>query len=107
MSMTIGPIVLEGFEMPQTVRYGGSQRLITHRLADGRRIIETLGAEELDISFDGTLSGIGAIEKARALDRLRQSGRTVLLKWSSFICTIIVRHFHAEFRSDTWIPYQM
>lgn len=107
MAITIGPIALRDFEVPAAVKYGGTHRTVVHRLGDGRRIIDRLGADDTDISFSGTLSGSDATTRARSLDRLRTTGERVTLQWDTFQLDVIVRQFSADFQSGQWIPYQV
>lgn len=107
MAITIGSIALRDFEVPAAVKYGGTHRTVVHRLGDGRRVIDRLGADDTDVSFSGTLSGSDASTRARSLDRLRTTGERVTLQWDSFQLDVIVRQFSADFQSSQWIPYQV
>ena len=107
MSIIIGAITLRDFEVPSTVRFGGSQRLVEHRLGNGRTLIEALGADEGDIAFDGVLSGPEASARARTLDMMRRAGEVVVLAWDSFLHAVIVREFRADYANSTWIPYRL
>jgi hypothetical protein len=42
--LLIGPVLLEAFELPARVAWGGRQRLAVHRLPGGRRVIDALAA---------------------------------------------------------------
>ena len=103
----IGPIILQGFEIPQSIRFGGRQRLAVHKLSGGRRLVERLGPDDGEVSFGGTFSGPNAEARVRAFDNLRLSGEVVWLTWESFRRRVVVKDFTAEFSSPWWIPYQI
>lgn len=107
MTITIGTVVLDAFEVPQKVTYGGRQRLVTHHLADGRRLIDVMGPEELDVRFKGTATGPSALERVRRLDRMRSEGERTVLRWSGLRFPVIVREVALEYRSDNWIDYEL
>jgi hypothetical protein len=106
-SFTLGPIGLQGFEIPQSVRFGGRYRLALHPLADGRRIVERLGPDDNDIQFQGIFSGPSAESRVRAVDNLRLSGDAVWLTWESFRRQVIVKQFTVIYQSRWWITYQI
>lgn len=101
----VGPIRLAGFEIPNCVYFGGSQRMAIHRLAGGQRMLEPLGPEDSDIWFSGVFTGSDAETRARAFDSLRTAGVTVQLTWQSFQYDVILRTFRASYRNPWWISY--
>ena len=103
----IGSISLEGFEIPQSIRFGGRHRLTVHSLSGGARVLERLGPDDSEIAFQGTFSGQNAEARVRAFDDLRLSGETVWLTWESFRRQVVVKSFLADYRSPWWIPYKV
>jgi hypothetical protein len=103
----VGSINLQDFEIPQSVRFGGRQRLAIHALAGGRRIVERLGPDDDDIQFQGIFSGPTAQARVVAFDNLRMSGEIVWLTWESFRRRVIIRSLTADYHSPWWIPYQI
>jgi hypothetical protein len=103
----IGPIDLQEFEVPQSLRFGGRHRLVIHTLAGGQRIVERLGPDDSEIQFRGTFSGPFAEARARTFDNLRVSGGIVWLTWESFRRRIIINSFIAYYQTRWWIPYQI
>lgn len=92
-------------EIPNCIFYGGSQRIVAHRLADGKKAVEVLGPDENDIWFSGVFSGPDAEARARTFDSLRQSGTIVPLVWQSFRYDVLLRVFKAVYASPWWISY--
>ena len=105
--VSIGPVALQQFEVPQSIRFGGRYRVGMHLLAGGGRILEPLGPDDDEIDFEGAFSGASAIERARSIDMLRLSGQPILLIWPTFARLVIITQFVADFRSPSWIPYQL
>ena len=105
--LALGPVVFRDFELPPSVSFGGKQQLVVHRLADGRKVIDSLGRDDSDISFSGVFAGSDATIRARALDELRVNGVPVPLTWDVFFYSVLVREFAAVYRNDTWIPYTL
>lgn len=102
----IGPISLQDFEIPASVRFGGRHRLAIHILSTGHRVVERLGPEDDEIVFQGTFSGPNAEARVQLFDNLRLSGETVWLTWESFRRRVVVKSFVADYHSPWWIPYR-
>jgi hypothetical protein len=81
--------------------------LAVHNLAGGRRVVERLGPDDGEVTFEGTFSGSNAEARVRALDNLRLSGEVVWLTWESFRRLVVVKSFVAEYHSPWWIPYKI
>jgi hypothetical protein len=105
--ISIGTIDLQDFEVPSSVRFGGRHRLAVHKLSDGRRIVESLGPDDGEISFRGTASGADADSRIRAINRLRLSGEAVWLAWESFRYRVVVKSLMMEYQSPWWIPFRV
>ncbi len=107
MTVSIASVTLRAFEIPAAIRYGTSHRVVVHQLGSGRRVLETLGSDALDISFSGILSGPDAAAQASILTELCESGQTVPLVWGSNYRDVVVKRFSAEYVSSGWIPYEL
>jgi hypothetical protein len=93
--------------VPSSVRFGGRHRLVVHKLSDGRRIVESLGPDDGEITFQGTFSGANAEARIRAFNSLRLSGDAVWLVWESFRRLVVVKNLIADYHSPWWIPYRI
>ena len=101
--VTLGPIVFRDFELPESITFGGQQRLQVHRLSGGGTIIDQLGSEDRDITWSGIMIGPEAADRARRLDVMRQVGTPNMLSFGSFACDVILRDFEADYRRASWI----
>ena len=106
-SLTLGPVAFVGFELPSSIAFGGRQRLATHRLPGGIRIIDALGPDPADLAWSGIFTGPDAADRARLLDTLRVAGKALPLAWDAFLNTVIIENFSANYRSPWWIPYRI
>jgi hypothetical protein len=107
IAMQIGSIVLTGFEVPSTIRFGGSQRLAIHRMSSGARLVERLGPDDNDITFEGVFSGPNAEARAREMDSLRISGDTIWLTWQSFRRLVVVKNLLLSYDNSMWLPFRL
>jgi hypothetical protein len=101
--VSLGGIELTGFEVPERITYGGTERMAEHHLPGGGTVVDLLGPSERDITWSGMMIGTDAIDRALALDQLRQSGATVLLLFGSLARKVIVVQFEAEYRRAWWV----
>lgn len=105
--LLLGPVLFQGFELPDRIGWGGTQRLSVHRLPGGTRVIDSLGRDDASITWSGIFAGPDAALRARLLDLLRADGGLLPLAWSSFVYTVAIARFHAEYATENWIPYRI
>ncbi len=103
----LGPILLQGFEIPQQITWGGRQKLAIHTLPGGDRVIDSLGRNDIDISWSGVFSGPTASSRARTVDRMRADGATWPLTWSTFFYSVVIKSFAVDYTRANWLPYQI
>ncbi len=103
MSVSIGPILLQGFELPEQITFGGVQQQAVHLLPGGARVIDVLGPQPADIVWTGRMIGPDALDRAAALDQLRQGGGIVPLIIGALSYDVIVSAFEADYRRQSWI----
>ncbi len=107
IALFLGPVVFADFEIPESINFGGTQRLAIHRLAGGGRVIDSLGRDDADIRFAGTFSGSDATARARVLDELRVAGTSLSLSWDVLYYTVVIQRFEADYRNGWWIPFRI
>lgn len=107
IALFLGPVVFADFEVPESINFGGTQRLAIHRLAGGGRVIDALGRDDADIRFAGTFSGSDATARARMLDELRVAGTPLSLSWDVLYYTVLIQRFEADYRNGWWIPFRI
>lgn len=106
-TVILGPLILTGIEVPENMRYGGAQRIATHKLLGGARVLDTMGRDDFDIEFSGVFSDQDAVLRAKILDALRVQGAPVVLSWSMFSYQVIISDALIDFTYPAWIKYRV
>ena len=88
--MTLGGLVFDDWSTPSKMPFGGKQAMAVHKLPGGSRVVDTLGPDEMDIAFSGTLWGDSAYDTALAMNALRISGATVPLTFAGQFYLVVV-----------------
>ena len=107
MALTLGGVLLDGFEAPAGLRFGGDQALAVHRLPGGARIIDAMGPDDADIVWRGYLSGADATDRARLLDTMRQAGAAVTLGWDDSSYNVVIARLRFVYSGPWWIQYDI
>lgn len=107
MSLALGVVTLDGFEITDGVRFGGNQALAVHKLPGGVRVVDAIGPDDADLTWTGVFSGADAAARARALDVLRAAGAPLSLVWDAFAYTVVIRRLTLRYANPWWIPYSI
>ena len=107
MALSLGGVVFTGFEIPETINFGGDQRLTVHKLPGGARVIDSLGPDDADIRWAGRFRGAGSEQRGMLLDYMRRQGRKVLLAWGLHRYQVVIRQFEANYQNPFEIPYSI
>ena len=105
VTLTLGGVVFTGFEIPETINFGGDQKLTVHKLPGGGRIIDAMGPDDADIRWSGRLRGSSSEQQGILLDFMRRQGQKVLLAWSLHRYQVVIRSFEANFQNPYEVPY--
>jgi hypothetical protein len=106
ITLTLGGIVFNDFEIPENINFGGDQRLVVHKLPGGTRVIDAMGPDEAEIRWSGRFRGPSAEQRGLVLDFMRCQGQQVLLTWGLHIYQVVISHFEADFQyGGNEIPY--
>lgn len=105
--LTLGDFVFQGFEVPASLPFGGTQALVVHRLPGGKKIIQAMGADPRPIGWSGRFRGANAVGRARYLDGLRIAGAPLKLTWLDFSYSVVIASFNAEFERFYEVPYSI
>lgn len=104
--VVIGNVVLQSFEVPASITWGGAQRLIVHKMPGGNRQIDAMGEDPMPISWTGRMLGFDRDSRAQQFDAMRKAGQPVPLQWGSHLYTVVVSRFQGADASDQ-ITYQI
>ncbi len=107
-SVSLGPVVFTGFEVPSRINFGGTQQLVIHKFPGGTRIIDSLGDDPAAPEWKGTFTGALAAARARQVNALRLAAQPVPLSFGPFTAQVVIKRFAASYeRNGFWIPYSI
>jgi hypothetical protein len=96
------------YSVPSHMPFGGTQAMIVHKLPGGNRVIDTLGPDEDDISWNGFFFTPNALYLCQQLDALRGQGQQTTLTYAGMTRRVIIKHFKANIRRyPHWIEYEI
>lgn len=107
ITVQLGEFVFERTEIPEEITFGGAQKLVVHRLVGGERVVDSLGRDDMPLSWSGLLFGTDALGRARFLDSLRIKGEPLTLTWSKLRYRVVVSQFFATYEYNWQIPYRI
>jgi hypothetical protein len=106
--LTLGGITFDQFSTPSGMGAGGKQAMVVHKLPGGSRVIDTLGPDEADITWDGFFFGDDALTTALALDALRAAGNVITLTFAGQYRSVIIDKFSYTIRRlPVWVEYSV
>jgi hypothetical protein len=105
--LTLGGVIFQDFEIPESIRAGGEQKLDVKKFIGGRRIIDAMGSDDAEIEWSGRFRGSTAEQRCQQLDGMRKSGQAVQLTWSSFNYQVVIKSFVFDYQSPMEIPYRI
>lgn len=105
--LILGGIAFREFEIPEQISYGRKQRIEVHKLVGGGRVIDAYGSDPDPIRWSGRFRGRDATSRARQVEALADSGRSVSLTWGGFAYQVIVDSFDADYQRFYEIPYRV
>ena len=106
--LILGGIVFDDYSTPTTMMFGGAQTLAVHKLPGGARVIDTLGPDEADITWEGFFFGDSAYQTALSLDAMRAAGKVLQLTWGGQFRSVIISSFLPKVRRmPVWVLYSI
>ena len=104
----IGGITLNGFEIPESINFGGSQRLSKKQLVGGARQVDAMGWDQDDIQWSGRFRGSSALQRCQAVEGLAVLGQPVTVTYLGLNYTVLIAQFRADLqRMGYEIPYSI
>ena len=106
-TLTLGTVTFAGFEIPERINFGGSQRITLHRIVGGDRALDTTGFDPKDPSWSGRFRGSSALDRARAVQQMCEAGLPVSLSWDTITYSVVIADFEANYERSYEIPYRI
>lgn len=107
VAISLGGVLLQGFEVPEKVIISGGQRVAVHHLIGGGRVVDALGADGGEIEFGGAFSGDDAAIRAQLLDGATALGAALPLYWDSFFYMVVIETFKVNYEKPWWMPFEL
>lgn len=105
--LKLGDISFASFEVPESIRFGGSQSMSVKKLIGGKRIIDIMGPDDLPPSWSGVFFGPSASSRAQFLDSMRAGGQQQKLTWGTFSYLVVIHEFEADCQRLNRISYRI
>jgi hypothetical protein len=104
--LSLGGITFTDFSPPEEMMGGGQQAMMIHKLPGGARVIDTLGPDDANVTWNGFFYGNDAYTTVLALDGLRVAGQVLPLIWGGQYRSVIIDTFIFRVRRHpNWIRY--
>lgn len=107
MALVLGTVAFQDWEIPETMPFGGSHLLRSHRLIGGKRVIDALGPDEAPLRWRGRFRGPLARLRERQLDTMRRSGKEYVLTYETFVYRVVIADFRTDAENFHEIPYEI
>lgn len=105
--LTLGEVTFANFEIPPVINFGGQQMLSTKKLIGGERVVDAMGRDDADITWDGLFQGSTANFRAAFLDGMRVKGAPLPLTFSQYNFLVVIKEFEAKFIRSYWLEYKI
>jgi hypothetical protein len=107
MPVSLGGFIFQRFEIPETISWGGSQRLAVHKLIGGTRITDAMGPDDADITWSGIFLSPDAMSRADTLNEMRKTSGPFELIFGDRYYLVMISDFSAEMRKISHVPYKL
>ena len=94
--LILGGLTFDDWSTPERMPFGGKQAMAVHKLPGGSRVIDTLGPDEMDLTWSGAFWGDGTYETALALNGMRQAGQPVSLSFAGQFYEVVIADLHVD-----------
>lgn len=106
--VSIAGVRLTGLAVPESMNFGGAQRVMVHKLPGGARQIDAMGPDDAEIEFKGYFTGPFGCDIADELDTIRQAGAAVPLICGMTARMVVITDFTWRVTGGGWIiPYEV
>jgi hypothetical protein len=92
--LIVGDVEFVGLEVPESATPGaGKQQAVVHKLVGGKRIVDVLGVDYDNLSWNGWFLGATAGERVSALETMRDTGQAVNFSLDDYNFSVVVVGF--------------
>lgn len=105
--LILGDFTFDSYEIPESIPFGGAQRLVTHQFPGGARAVQAMGRDDAPVAWTGLFFGLNALYRARYIDNLRVTGAALTLSYLDFNYLVVIDKFEANLKKMNRIPYSI
>lgn len=105
--LALGQFAFEDFAIPESIAFGGEQKLSVKRLVGGARVVDSMGYDPASPSWSGVFFGPNAMNDATTLKAMMQGGKAYPLVWDELSYLVVISSFQPVFRKPWHIPYSI
>jgi hypothetical protein len=92
---------------PEQVKFGLKEQIVIHKMVGGARILDMLGDDPEDISWNGFFLGPDAPDLANALYALEQGKELLDLTFGVYSATVVISQLDLVYKKAFWIDYSI
>jgi hypothetical protein len=105
--LNLGGVIFQDFEIPDSIKAGGDQKLDVKKFIGGARTIDVLGSDDDDIEWSGRFRGSTAEARCQQLSFMKDAGQPITLTWSGFRYEVLIASFKFDYLSPLEITYRL
>lgn len=105
--LTLGGVIFQDFEIPESVKVRVKQRLDIKKFIGGSRTIDALGRDDDPITWSGRFRGGSAEQRFQQLKGMAAAGLPLQLTWSTNNYQVLIEEFESDCQSPIEIPYRI
>ncbi|CAB3784298.1 LysM peptidoglycan-binding domain-containing protein [Pararobbsia alpina] len=110
ITLALGDFTFQDMEIPESIPFGGSQRLSVKKLVGGVRVIDAMGADPRPAEWSGiffpTQDGQSPFDRAQAIQQMKDAGVPVALSFDQVYLLVYISSFEPDYRFAR-IPYRI
>ena len=110
ITLVLGDFTFQDMEIPESLPFGGDQRLSVKKLVGGVRVIDALGTDPRPLEWNGyffpTQTGQSALDRALTLQQMKDAAQPIALSWDELYLMVYIRSFEPDYRFAR-IPYKI
>jgi len=104
-TLFLGPVQFTEFEIPDSIKAGGSQGRFIHKYPGGMRSVDTMGPDDAPVTWQGIFLDGTAQDRCKQLDIMRRAGQQIVASWGEYQYLVVIEEFLWDFKRTWHIPY--
>lgn len=110
ITLILGDFVFQDMEIPESIPFGGSQRLSIKKLVGSGRVFDAMGKDFRPIEWTGTFfptdDGDLPLDRAQAVEAMMDAAQPLVLSWDEVYLQVLISSFEPDYRFAR-IPYKI